>query len=150
MGSRGSRQNSRGTPSFLLQLEKKQEILPSMRDEAPFHCGISREIPPSLLSLKRVLDTVDAPQEFPQHTRLHSRVTPSVLPQLQKSPVFPSSSLHEGPFPFFVGKGILAIPLHLKGRWSQLETREKLQGSCHHSKRPRCPNPLQINLIPLH
>ena len=60
MGSRGSRQNSRGTPSFLLQLEKKQEILPSMRDEALFRCGITREIPPSFLSLERVLDTLDA------------------------------------------------------------------------------------------
>ena len=150
MGSRGSRQNSRGTPSFLLQLEKKQEILPSMRDEAPFHCGISREIPPSLLSLKRVLDTVDAPQKVPRHNRLHKRGTPSVPQQLKKSSVFPASSRHEFPFPCFVGEGMLAIPLHLKGRWSQLETREKLQGSCHHSKRPRCPNPLQINLIPLH
>ena len=36
---------------------KKKEILTSTKDEALFHCGISREIPPSLLSLERVLDT---------------------------------------------------------------------------------------------
>ena len=53
-----SRRNSRGTPSFMLQLEKPQEILPSTQDEAPFHCSILREFPSSLLSLKRVLDTL--------------------------------------------------------------------------------------------
>ena len=47
------------------QLEKNQEILPSMQDEALFCCSISREIPPSLLSLQRVLDTLDATQEVP-------------------------------------------------------------------------------------
>ena len=105
-----------------------------MRNEALFCCGISREIPPSLLSLKRVLDTLDATQEVPRHTRLHSRGTPSIPPQLKKSPVFPSSSRDEGPFPCFVGRGIPAFPSHLKRRWSELETREELQGSCHNSK----------------
>ena len=89
MGSRGSRQNSRGTPSFLLQLEKKQEILPSMRDEAPFPCSVWREIPLTLLSLEVVLDTLDAIQEVPPHTLPHWRVTLRVLPQLKKSPGFP-------------------------------------------------------------
>ena len=63
-----------------------------MRDEAFFCCGITREIPPSLLSLERVLDTLEATQEVPRHTRLHLRGKPRVSPQLKKSPVFASSS----------------------------------------------------------
>ena len=81
--------NLRGTPIFLLQLEKNQEILPSSWDEALFHCSISREIPPFFLSLESVLDTLAATQEVPRHTRLYSRGISSVLPQLKKSPVFP-------------------------------------------------------------
>ena len=37
VGPWGPRRNLRGTPSFLLQLEQNQEILPSTRDEALFH-----------------------------------------------------------------------------------------------------------------
>ena len=107
-----------------------------MQDETLFHCSISREIPPSLLLLERVIDTLDATQEVPRHYRLYSRGTMKVPAQLKKSPVFASSSRVEGPFPCFVEKGILAFPSHLKGRRSQLESREELQGSCHHSKRP--------------
>ena len=131
--------NLRGTPSFLPRLEKNQEILPSTRDEALCCCNISSENPPFLLSLERVIDTLDATQEVPQHTRLHSRGTPSVPPQLKKSPVFPSSSRDEGPFPCFVGKGIPDFPSHLKRRQSQLGTRMELQGSCHNSKDSNVP-----------
>ena len=119
-----------------------------MQDEALFCCSVSREIPPSLLLLERVIDTLDATQEVPRHYRLYSRGTMKVPAQLKKSPVFASSSRVEGPFPCFVEKGILAFPSHLKGRRSQLESREELQGSCHHSKRPRCPNPLRYTLFP--
>ena len=104
-GPSGPRCNSRGTPSFLPQLEKNQEILPSTRDKTIFHCDVSREIPSSLLCLKRVLDTLDSTQEVPRRTLPHSRVTLRVPPQLKKSPVFPSSSRDEGPFPCFFGKG---------------------------------------------
>jgi len=62
--------NSRGTPSFLPQVEKNQEILPSRRDESLFCCGISREIPPSFLRLKRFLDVLDATQEALRHILL--------------------------------------------------------------------------------
>ena len=80
--------NLRGAPSFVSQIEKNQEILSSMRDVAPFGCGVLTEIPPNLLSLERVLDTLDATQEVLRRTRLHSRGTPRVSPQLKKSPVF--------------------------------------------------------------
>ena len=72
-GPWGPRHNSRGIPSFLLQLEKNQEILPLTRDEALFRCRVSREIPPSLLSLERVLDTLDATQEVLWHARVQLR-----------------------------------------------------------------------------
>ena len=78
----------RGAPSFLLQLKKNHEILTSMQDEA-LCCSVSREIPTSLLSLERVLENLDATQEVPRHTRLHSRETPSVQPQLTKAPFLP-------------------------------------------------------------
>ena len=114
----------------------------------PFPARHRREIPSSLLSLERVLDSFDATQELPQHIHLHSRGTPRVLPQVKKNHIFPSFSQDAGPFPCFVKKGIPVFPLQLKRRRSQLETRDELQGSCHKSKRTLCPNPLQINEIP--
>ena len=48
-----------------MQLKKNQEIVPSKRDEALFHCGVSRETPPFLVSLEGVLETLDAPLEVP-------------------------------------------------------------------------------------
>ena len=101
-----------------------------------FRCSVTREIPPFFLSLESVLDTLAATQEVPRHTRLYSRGISSVLPQLKKSPVSPSSSRDEGPFPCFIRKGIPALPSHLKRRHSYLESREELPGTCHHSKRP--------------
>ena len=57
-----------------MQLEKNQEIVPSTRVEALFHRGISRKTPPSLLSLERVLATLEATQEEPQVSLLIARV----------------------------------------------------------------------------
>ena len=78
--SQGLRPNSRGIPSFLPKFLKNQEILSSTRDEALVHCSVLREISPSLLSLERVLDTLEAIQEVSWHTHLHSRGTPRVPP----------------------------------------------------------------------
>ena len=55
----------------------------------------------------------------------------------------------KGPCLCFFGKGIPAFLSQFKRRQSQRETREELQGSCHNSKRPQRPNPLQIYLIHL-
>ena len=55
-----------------------------------------------------------------------------------------------GGIPHAGSRQIPAFLSHLKRRWSQLESWEELQGSCHHSKRPRCLSPVQIHLIPLH
>ena len=46
-------------------------------------------------------------------------------------------------------KGIPGFLSQVKRRRSQFDTGEELQGSCYHSKRSRCPNPLQILLTPL-
>ena len=87
-----------------------------MHDEVLFHCGISKEISPSLLSLERVLETLDATQAVLQHIHLHSRGTPRVPPQLTKSPVFPSSSRDEGPFPCTSREGSLNLKLKRNSR----------------------------------
>ena len=55
-------------------------------------------------------------------------------------PVFLASFRDEGPFPCFVGKGILAFSLHLNRRQCHLDTWEELQGSCHNWKRPQYPH----------
>ena len=76
-----------------------------MRDEALFRCGISREIPPSLLSLRKVLDTLDATLEVPGHTisfqvehrgsRHNSRRVPVFPSHLEMKVHFPASSRKE-------------------------------------------------------
>ena len=121
-----------------------------MGAKALFHCGFSREIPPSLLSAERFLDTLEATQEVPQHPCLHTRGTPRVPPQIKMIPDYPSSSREEGPFPCFVGEGIPALPSHLKRRRYPLDAREELQWSCHHFKSSRCSSAIQTHLTPLH
>ena len=142
----GSALNSRGT---LLQLEKNQQILPSTRAEALFLCGISRDITPSLLSHERVLDTLDNSRSSPTSMSA-PRGTPTVQPQLKKSPSSPSSSRKEGSVPCFVGEGIPAFPSHLKKRRSPLDAREELQGSCHNFKDSGYHSALQTHLTPPH
>ena len=70
-----------------------------MRAVALFCFSVSREIPPSLLSPERVLDTFEESQESPRHPHLQSRGTQKVLPQPKKSPGSPSSSPRRVRFP---------------------------------------------------
>ena len=134
-GPWGPHRNWRGTPSFLLQLENNHEILPSMRDEDFFHCNVSSEIPPSLLSLERVLDTLDATQEVPRHTRLHSRGSMKV-PHTSRGAPFPPPSSRWGILSLFRRERIPGVPVASqenalstgKARWTP--------GSCHHFKSP--------------
>ena len=114
-----------------------------MRDEALFCCSISREIPPSLLSLESVLDTLEATQKVsdrPVSTREehrvshhHSRGDP-FFPHLEMGVHSPASS----------GKESRPSRHTSRGGRSHLQTREELQRSCHNSKRPQCPHPLEI------
>ena len=101
-GPRGSHLNAIGDPIFLLELKKNQKILPSTRDEALFHCDVSREIPLSLMSLENVLDTLEATQMFTnipistseEHRRSshNSRRAPFFTPHLEMKVHFPASS----------------------------------------------------------
>ena len=128
---------------------KTRRFSPQRQLRLFFCCSIFQEIAPSLLSPERVLDTLEATQEVHRHPCLHTRGKSSVPPQLKKTPGSPSSSREEGPFPCFVGEGILALPSHLN-RWrSLLDAREELQGSCHHCRRPPNPSALRKHLTPL-
>ena len=69
---------TREEPQVSSHNSRKTRKFSPPRDEALFRCGNSREIPPFLLSLERVLDILDATQEVPRHIRLHLRGTPSV------------------------------------------------------------------------
>ena len=60
----------------------------------------------------------------------NSRSTPSFLPKLEKSTMFPTSSRDEGRFPCVDSRGILTFPLHLKRTpVSLIGNREKPRGS---------------------
>ena len=76
----------------LQQLEKIQEVFPSRRHEAHFRRGVSRLIKPKLWNFQRVLHTLDATQEFPRNTRLHSRGSTRVPPTSRGAPIPPFSS----------------------------------------------------------
>ena len=71
---------TREEPQVSYGNSKKKEILTSTKDEALFHCGISREITPSLLNLERVLHTLEVTKEIDRYTGLHWRGTPRVAP----------------------------------------------------------------------
>ena len=116
------------------QLVKNQEIHPSAVVEALLRCGISREKPPSLLSLESVLDTFEATQEVPRHTNLHSRGTPRVPPKLKKSPGFPSSSREEDLFPCFVGKRMPVFLSHFNRLHLSLTLERNSSGRATNSK----------------
>ena len=76
----------------LTQLEKILEVLPSRRDEAHFHCGVSRLITSNIWNFQRVLHTLAATQILPRHTRLHSRGSTRVPPTSRGAPFPPPSS----------------------------------------------------------
>ena len=84
-------------------------------------------ITPNLWNYQRVLHTLAATQEIPQHTRLHSRGSTRV-PSNPEEPFFRLPPREEGSFPCVVGKEFPAFPSHLKRRRSPQETREGPQG----------------------
>ena len=75
----------------LPQLQKIQEVLPSRRDDAHFHRGVSRVITSNLWNFQRILHTFAATQEVPRHTRLHSRGSTRV-PATSRGAPFPPPS----------------------------------------------------------
>ena len=120
--------NSRKTRRFYTQSEMRPFSVVASREKSHLHsCALKGSLIP-LMQLKKFPD-------IPFFTREEHRGSAIT----QKSPVFPSSSRDEGLFSCFVGTGIPSVPLHLKRRCSQLESREELQGWCHHSKDPDVP-----------
>lgn len=105
---------------MLPHLERNQEILPQ-RDETLFCCDVSRVISPSLLSFKKVLDTLDATQEVPRLTRLHPRGTLRSRHNSRRALVSPPPERRVH-FPYFLRERNPAFPSHLR-RWSQLTSR---------------------------
>ena len=102
-----------------------------------------------LWNFQRVLHTLAATQEFPRHTRLHSRGTRGSRPY-PDWPRFRLLAREEGSFPCVVGKEFLAFPSHLKSRRSPQERREDLQYQAPFPESPRCLSPFQGNLFSLH
>ena len=143
----GPHRNSRGTSCFKLQLKKNHDIPPSKLDEALFPCSALKAIQSSQLKCERRLDSLYAFQEVPRVTRRNLRGIPSFLLQLEKSPVFPTSSRDEGQFPCFNSRGIPTFPSHLKSRpVSPVETREEPHCSCLKAKEQ--PVSLQLEIRP--
>ena len=87
---------------FGIPLQSVKGPMSTSRVEALFCCGIKRYIQPSLLSLERVLDTLEATQEVPdislftreEHQGSHhnSRRAPFFPPHLEMRVPFPASS----------------------------------------------------------
>ena len=111
----------------LPQLEKIQEVLPSRRDDAHFHRGISRVITSNLWNFQRILHTLAASQEVPRHTRLHLRGSRRVPPTCTGHP-FPPHRTRGGILSLRGGEIFPAFPSHLKRMRSPQERREELQG----------------------
>ena len=88
---------------------------------------MSRLTTPNLWNFQRVLHTLSATQEVPQHTRLHSRGSTRVPPTSRGAP-FPPPSSRGGILPLRVRDRIPSVPSHLKRRCSPQERREELQG----------------------
>ena len=75
----------------LPQLEKIQEVLPSRRDEAHFHCGVSRLITSNIWNFQRVLYNHVATQAVPRHTCLDS-IGSTRVPSTSRGAPFPPPS----------------------------------------------------------
>ena len=69
-----------------------------------FRCDISREIPPSLLSLERILETLDTTQEVPRYTRHYSRGTQRIRHNSRRALFFPPHLEMKVHFPASLGK----------------------------------------------
>ena len=118
----------------LPQLEKIQEVLCASRDEAHFICGFSRVITPKLWNFQRVLHTLATTQEFPRHTRLHSRGSRG-SGHLQRSSV--SSSKLEMRDPSLLPRERISDDSNATQEEARCTGKARgTHGSCHHSKSP--------------
>ena len=120
----------------LPQLEKIQEVLPSSRDEADFHSGVSRLLTPNLWNFQRVLHNLAATQEVPRHTRLHLRGSTRVLPTSRGAPL-PPPSWRGGILSLRVRERIPGVPVASQEEALSTGKARGTPGSCHHSRVPQ-------------
>ena len=118
----------------LPQLEKIQEVLPSRRDEAHFRSGVSRLITPKIWNFQRVLHTLAATQEVPQHTRLHLRGRTRV-PATSRGAPFPPPGSRGGFFSLRFWERIPSVPVASQEEALSTGKARGTPGSCHHSQR---------------
>ena len=119
----------------LPHLEEIQEILPSRRDEAHFHLGLSRLITPNHWNFQRVLHTIAASHEGPKHTRLLSRGSTRVPPRSRGAP-FLSHSSRGGILSLRGRERIPGIPVASQEEALSTGNARGTPGSCHHSQSP--------------
>ena len=117
----------------LPQLEKIQEVLPSRRDDAHYHRGVSRVITSNLWNFQRILHTLAATQEVPRHTRLHLRGSTRVPPTCTGHPV-PPHRTRGGILSLRGGERIPGIPFPSQEDALSTGKARGTPGSCHHSQ----------------
>ena len=120
----------------LPQLEKFQVVLRSRRDQADFHCGVSRLITSVIWNFQRFLHTLAATQEVPRHTRLHSRGSSRVPPTSRGAPFLPHSS-KGGILSMRGGERIPGVPVVSQEEALCTGKARGNPGSCHHSQSPQ-------------
>ena len=92
-------------------------------------------ITPNLSNFQRVIHKFAATQEFPRHTRLHSRGSTRVLPTSRGAP-FPPPSSRGGILSLRGGERIPGVPFASQEEALSTGKARGTPGSCHHSQSP--------------
>ena len=90
---------------------------------------------PNFWNFQRVLHTLAATQEVPQHTRLHSRGSTRVPPTSSGAPFLPPSS-SVGILSLRVRERIPGIPVTSQEEALSTGKERGTPGSCHHTQSP--------------
>ena len=131
---------------MLSQLEKNQDILPSTQDEALFCCVSSRKSLPSLLSLERVLDTIEANQGFPTDPSSLEKNTEG--PATTQDPVFPPHPERRVRFPAYSRKESQHSHRTSRGGHLNLTLERNSRGRATILKHPDVPMPSSYTSLP--
>ena len=90
---------------------------------------------PNFWNFQRVLRTLAATQEVPQHTRLHSRGSTRV-PPTSRGASFPPPRSRGGILSMRVGERIRCVPVASQEEALSTGKARGTPGSCHHSQSP--------------
>ena len=101
----------------------------------PISAQFSRLITPNLWNFQRVLHTLAATHEVPQHTRLHSRGSTRVPPTSRRA-LFPPPSSRGGILSLRGGERIPRVPVASQEEALSTGKARGNPGSCHHSQSP--------------